>query len=406
MRSAREQIPDFIETQQEKDTSLSRLGRFSLASLSRAERFKRPMACIAAIGSMAIASSAGSSGKVVSLEAAGFNSGRVWVTDRAEAEAEADRIVSLGGKIIRVASPYTQGGANIDNDAERLCVMAEVATEKKLDVMVSFEGRFRKDAKLGYIATIASEKQKFLTANIDMLNTLYGENGCAEKPGLFTISFVNEPNNPLFVRSQYVNGEWAVPEQVVSLYEYMYSRMHKEADKLSLNLQIIGGELRQRNAIAFIRKMGDVIHERKIISPIMDEFGQHLYLNGPDAENYESVFDTALQIQKAVKDNVGDIDMSVTELGAISDTQPGKEQYYDDKLPPHIKPVSEIAQGHFYHKFMDFAACNGIKRVLFFHVVDDRSILRTGLYRPDLSKKRGKGIVQEAIGNVHAGITC
>lgn len=368
----------------------------------RKEKIAQPLAVLTALGAFALAAPAKSSQEAAtSLQGVGFSTNRVWVNNRAEAQVEAERITAVGSNTLRIANPYTRGGASVDNDAQRLCNTAQVAAENHLDLVISMEGRY-KDGELGYIPTTAGEKQRYLTALVNMIHTLYGENGCADKPSSLSISLFNEPNNPLFLRNQYVNGEWVAPKQVVALYQYAYGRLHQEAETLGLNFRVVAGELRQRGARRFLQRMAEIIKEQKI-EKWTDALSIHYYANGADADTSQSADEYLKQMSSLLDDKFGLVEKWVTEVGGISEIPPRLKYRYTKKKAPNIKPLSAKEQGKFYSDFIKNATCRKFARVLIFHYEDDGTILSTGLKYKKGKPKASLPVVQQTFADALTG---
>lgn len=326
------------------------------------------------------------------LQGVGFSTNKVWVENSGEAHAEAQRVTDVGSNTIRIANPYTRGGISVHNDLKRLCNTANVAAQNDLDLIISWEGRYQ-NKELGYIPTTASEKRKYLTAIINMMDQLYGDQGCAQSPPSLNISLFNEPNNPLFLRNQYINGEWVAPKQVISLYEYSYGRLHQKAESLGLNFRIIAGELRQRDAGKFLRRMAEIVKEQKIKNKIADVMSYHYYANGPDAQSSQAAVEYIQRLNLTIDEGFGYMEKWITEVGAITTVPASLKKHYTKKKASTRKPLTPREQGVFYRDFYRIAACNGIKRVINFHYSDDGGILTTGVaYKP----KRNKPAIKKA----------
>lgn len=350
------------------------------------------------------------------LTTAGYNTNKVWVTDLAAAEREAQHIAATGANAIRIQEPYTFGGAEVNNDVERLCNAAIAAHDKSLGLIITMAGHY-KDGSLGYMPTGVSELRKYTTAVTNLMWYLAGdEHGCVPQEKNITISLFNEPDNPRSNRNQIVNGVWVAPENEVKLLTYSYSRLKTEASKpgLGVNLTLIGGELSSpsaaRDNVSFIKKMAQIIKDRKT-GRIMDKFALHQYANTLDtspsaANNYFNPNSV-----NAVKDYINplfEVPVIYDELGAISSVPADKEQQYHARVLASVKPFDGTSQGEFYKRFIHDATCNGVEGVMIFHASDDSGdTLRTGTSFPDMSPKPSQRIVnQEFQNDLNGNLIC
>lgn len=368
---------------------------------------------------LALATPAESTRQTNLIEEVGFNTNGVWVTDPGAASEAASKAARDGATQLRVILPYTQGGAEIKNDLERTCNAAKAAYENGLDLMITMEGHFRKDGSLGYIPTIASEKQKYVTAITHLMWSLYGNKnpdgsgGCVPENKKLTLGFINEPNNKLFNVNQYIDGKWVAPENTVELMSYAYPRLKKEAAKegLGVDLTLVGGEIatsKSSNAVGFIRQMGRYIKQKRINRQIMDQFAAHYYLQGADADPDISASQSIERVSQAVKESFGaKMPLIYNEVGAWADTPKHKERLYQERLPDTISALSGIEQGEFYKKFVETAVCQGVKSVLIFHHNDDGGgKYRTGVAYPDGTPKPGAPIVRKTFNEFSSGKGC
>lgn len=377
------------------------------------EKIKRSLAVIGCLGSLALASPANSSKNAMRLDGAGFNTNAVWVTDEKEAYAAAERVSKSGATDIRIILPYSQGGADIKNDVARTCNAARAAYSQGLDLMITMQGYYRsreskKNNGLGYMPTMASEKQKYVTAVTNLMWSLAGDKnpdgigGCLPEQKELTIGFFNEPNNKDFNVNQYIGGRWVAPENTVELMRYAYPRLKQQAAQkgLEVDLTLVGGDVstsRSSNAVGFTRQMGRYIQEQQITEPLMDVFAAHYYLQGTDADPDTSASESIRRIKASVSESFGQVPLIYDELGAYSETPEHKEKLYNEPLPNAVRPLSGIEQGLFYKQFVLSALCLGVKKVLIFHETDDKGDkLRTGVNYPDKTSKPGKPIVRQA----------
>lgn len=368
---------------------------------------------------LALASPAETSRQANQVEAVGFNTNGVWVTDPEVAKAAAAKAARDGATQLRVMLPYTQGGAEIKNDLERTCNAAKAAHEQGLELMITMEGHYRSDGRLGYLPSIASEKQKYVTAITNMMWSLYGDRnpdgsgGCAPENKKLTLGFINEPNNKLFNANQYIDGKWVAPENTVELMSYAYPKLKKEAARegLGVDLTLVGGEVstsKSANAVGFIRQMGRYIKEKRIKHRIMDQFAAHYYLQGADADPAVSASQNIERVSREVKESFGaDMPVIYNEVGAWAETPKNKEGLYRESPPGTIVPLSGPEQGLFYKKFLESALCQGVKSVLIFHHNDDGGgKYRTGVVYPDGSPKPSAPIVRKAFNEISSGKSC
>lgn len=345
---------------------------------------------------------------------AGYNSNKIWVTDQQAAEQEAELIAASGADAVRIQEPYTVGGAEINNDAERLCNAAIVANKNHLRLIIAMVGHYS-DGRLGFMPSSESQKNRFTTAVGSMMWTLAGsEHGCVPDQKDITIGLFDEPDNPTFNSNQYVDGQWVAPQREVSLLSYAYPRLKAEALKpgLGVNLTIIGGELSspssEHDNTSFIKKMGQIIQQRKLTGPIMDVFALHQYANSYDTSPEAPNNSFNPNVVDAVRTTFGaDMPVIYDELGAYSETPKGKEHQYIVRLPAAVKPFTGTGQGDFYSRFISKAICHNVQGVMIFHFSDDPGdTLRTGVAFPDNSPKPSQEIVRQSIDNPLGNTVC
>ena len=360
------------------------------------ENLRRMLAVSTAAGSLALAGTAASSQRTASLESVGFADNHIWlpyagytdgqpILDKVAVSA-AQRDAEAGATTIEVAEPYTQGGAQVDNDTERLCSAALLAGKYHFDLVIRREMRYRSDASLGYMPTTPNEYRQFFTNSYDMFANLYGENGCVkDKPPTVYYSLDNEPNNKLFQRNQYVNGRWVAPENTLDFYAYEYPLLHKAANEFGIDLKIIIGELDQNLSLQFLKRAAQ--HRKGSGNPKLgDVYAQHYYVQKVGPQNKAVAINNMRRLMDAAKDAFGEMPFWVTELGGISTVPSSKASLYMP-LSKNISPMSPEQQADFYNYFLKQAACLGIARVLLWHMVDDGTPQRTGLLYVDETKK-------------------
>lgn len=386
------------------------------------EKITRSLAVLGCLGSLALASPANSSKNAMRLDGAGFNTNAIWVTDEKVAHEAAARVVKSGATDIRIIVPYSQGSAEINNDVTRTCSAAKAAHSHGLDLMITMQGYYRsqdgkKKGGLGYMPTMASEKQKYVTAVTNLMWSLAGDKnpdgsgGCLPEQKELTIGFFNEPNNQRFNTNQYINGRWVAPENTVELMRYAYPRLKQQSAQkgLEVDLTLVGGDIstsRSSNAVGFIRQEGRYMQEQQITEPLMDEFAAHYYLQGVDAAPDTSASESIRRIKAAVSESFGPVPLIYDELGAYSETPAHKEGLYKEPVPETVRPLSGVEQGLFYKQFVLSAVCQGVKKVLIFHETDDEGdALRTGLNYPDKTSKPSKPIVRKAFIDATTGTT-
>jgi hypothetical protein len=350
------------------------------------------------------------------LELVGYNTNKIWVTDEQTAGQEAESIAASGANAVRIQEPYTQGGAEVNNDLLRLCTAARVAYKNHLQLIITMVGHYR-NGELGFMPTAAAEQQRYVTAVDNMMWDLAGDDhGCVPEQKNLIIGAFNEPDNPLYNSNQYVNGKWVAPQNEVNLLSYAYPRVKAEAAKNGLNADVtfVGGDLASpsvnRNNMAFIKRMAEIIRAKNLSNPIMDMFALHWYANtsstSPSAPNNYFGPGAVVAVKTYINPNMPVI---YDELGAFSATPKTKERQYKVRLPASIKPFPAYAQGDFYRNFINDATCAGADGILIYHQDDDPGdVLRTGVGFPDGSPKESKAPVKDAFleNSVGSNIVC
>ena len=332
-----------------------------------------------------------------SLEGAGINSSAGLVADPAVAQAEMTELNDLGGHTAEISIPYTQGGVDVKNDRIAICNNVNAATAAGEDIVLRDQDHYR-NGDLGYMPSTAHEFQKLYTRDIALIETLVGPNGCAKNLKNIYYSPINEPDNPLFNK-----GQAEGPRHFVNLYLYLNHLLPKEAKERGLNLQIMIGELAQRNAISFLKDVKQVMIDENVTGSMLGSVNSvHYYFNGRDANYNNSANHYLMSVKQVLEDTFGHMDTWLTEVGEIS-TIPASMSAHYKPLPASIKPVSPEQQGQDISNLMFIAAKNGIKRVLNWGMQDDGTILRTGLIYNDAStatsgtQKASFSLVQQAI---------
>jgi hypothetical protein len=366
------------------------------------ERLKKPLALVAVLGSLAVPSN--QSKAVSETTKVGFSSNLVWNESEAVADAEAGRIRDSESDIIDLRNPYTEGGAENDNNRNRVCIGINSALDHGLTPKITIESHYR-DGRLGYIPTTPNARWRYLTGAVNLFQSLVGENGCAKRLKKLYFSPFNEPNNDVFLKNQVVNGEWLAPEYYTELLAYVYPRLHAEANQLGLDLSIVGGDLAQYNSAGFIQRMKKVVLAKKIKGPLMDIYGQHFYINGPDDVDGQSLLNNILQMKQTVYDSFGNISIWYDEVGAISMTPKHKRNQYTEELSASLKPLRAELQGIFYENALRIAVCQKIGAFLIFHYTDDGKRLRSGVAYPDSTPKPSQPVVEQAFHEVRNGAT-
>lgn len=387
------------------------------------ERYRKPFAVIAAIGSLALGyptistgESSVSSPRTVHLakpmQYVGFNSSEILNEDPEAANAEGQRIAAAGGNIVRIQVPYTVGGAEVNNDINRLCNAAKAATDNGLTLEITMAGHMR-NGDLGYFASSAGEDKRVETAIFNMLSRLAkepstpggGDGGCTPELKSIDIGF-NEPNNPAFMKAQSVGGKWTAPEKEVNLLDFLNKNLREDmlqaGIKTSLNL--IGGELRARDAVSFIKAMGKIIKAKRIKIPF-NVFSFHEYYGNTSTSGVDSFSSIVAQIRQTFGN---DMPIRVNEVGAYSETPADMADLYNVPLPSSVKPLSGAQQGQYYNNVIKQAACLGVNGVEIFHQSDDpNDVLRTGTNYPNDQPKPSAPVVSQAFNNARSGnISC
>jgi len=340
-----------------------------------------------------------STGDAFHLEGAGINSSAGLVADPTIAQAEMTKLNELGGDTVEISIPYTQGGVDVINDQLDICNVVNAAVSAGKDIVLRDQDHFR-NGDLGYVPSSATQLFHLYTRDIALVETLVGPNGCAK--GLKNIYYSpgNELNNP---SPQFNPDQADAPEQFVNLYRYLNHLLPKEAAERGLKLQIVIGELAQRNAVTFLTDVKQIMISEGLTGSMLGSVNSiHYYFNGGDANSAQSADNYLKVVKTALNDTFGSMDSWVTEAGEIS-TVPTSMLGRYTPLPSSIKPVSPEQQGKDISSFMFDAAKRGFTMVLNEQMQDDGTNLRTGLiYNDSLSvtdgtEKASFEIVQNAI---------
>lgn len=339
-------------------------------------KLRVPLALAAIIGGSAVSGyfPSSSSSEAYFLQGAGATVG--LTRNLQTAQAEMSSLDQLGANTVEIVIPLTQGGADIKNDAADICQDVNAALDSGKTIVLRDDDRYR-NGRRGYVPTTAHQLNWLYTRDMNLIYTLKGEdgnNGCAPRLDHVYYSPFNELNNRKFNTNQA-----DAPSQFVNGYRYLNQLLPKEALERNLALDIVIGELAQKNMISFIKRVDDEMSHEKITG---DQLGSvvaiHYYYNGLDAIGTMPASQYLLKSSKALQDTFGNLDQWVTEVGEIT-TVPSSIRAHYSKLPANIKPVSPEQQGQDITQFMQLAAKNGFKVVLNTLLQDDGSILRTGL---------------------------
>lgn len=329
----------------------------------------------------------------------GYDTNKIWVEDKSAAIAEAQDVHEAGGTVIRILTPYTVGGHEINNDKNRYCNSLEATSEFGQRLEIGLDGHFR-DGRFGYFPTQLNEMKKLRTGLYNMMAILASGECDGVKATELNIGF-NEPNYKL----RYEQPD--MPKNLARLLVYLAPLMRQDAKSLNVDLQITAADITLSDAndpIDFIKEFSSQLTAQlKPGQPLpFDRFGLNYYAFGQfTAENIQTT-GQATSLAKAVdllREQFGqDLPIGISELGAFSSTPVGKEQLYSQPVPSTVRVLSGNKQGQFYQNIINVAACLGLDGVRIFHKSDDGDdVLRTGDHYPDGTPKPSAEIVQQSV---------
>lgn len=287
----------------------------------------------------------------------------------------------------------------------RYCNALKATQANGLGLEIALDGYFR-DGRMGYFPTQSNEMNKLRTNLYNMMSNLAG-GGCKDAKASEIYLGFNEPN----YKQRYKADEMG--KKLANLLIYLVPLLRKDARNLGIALNISAADLalsEPNDPLRFIDEFGQRIKES--IKPgdqfPFDRWGLNYYAAGQFTRDNLQTRSRVASLEKVVemlRTRFGkSLPISITELGAFSNTPNDKVGLYSKPVPPTVQIFSGNEQGKFYDDIIRQAACLGLVGVLIFHKSDDKDDhLRTGTAYPDGSQKPSEPIVRQAFADALAG---
>jgi len=355
------------------------------------------------------------------LDYVGVSSNQLWTTDREQAIAAGAKIRAMGGNTVRIVVPESRGQSEIRNDYPLYCNFGESVAENDLTPEITLTGIFPIDQSQldepwrlaikerygtfgtkGYLpSTLTGYKHAAKTMG-DILYAIETDPNCNgtlaghQPPSKVLVGYFNEVNYNLFVKNQK-----DAPRNYTNGLRYFYPAVHRTADKLDIDVEVVAGDFSSTHAPAkFTIKMEQYMKLKGIKAPIADILGEHPY----PAQNTESPSEVMLRqyasAYKAAQWLMGeDVKIIYDEFGNHTSIPSGiAQKYYTKIVVPRGGLISSQQQDK--NIAQSFKTAAGLKDVvgwLNFQLDDDGSTGQTGLDYEDGRRKAPLGLASKAM---------
>lgn len=334
------------------------------------------------------------------IEHVGTTSSQLFVDNLDRAEAAAQKLEDMGMNAVRIPVPYTQGGAELNNDVNKLCVAAMAAEQHGLYPIFNPWG-YKKNHQIGYMPHGSTPINKFTTTLNKYPWYLSGPDGCVKiidgyQPlQSYGIGIFNEPNNPTF-------DPHPDPENYVRVVAAADRTLGRIATQLNVSIDVYAGDLSSsHDPIGYIRGMAPAIKQYGLYGkPFFDYFAYHPYEARSDISPLDgSAVKAVPKIAQALQETLGfNPKISLDEFGVQSEIPLSKRPFYRKLASVSIGPVSELVQGDYYQQFLSLAACYHVQDAMGFLLdKDDGDGWQSGLFYADGTPKSSAEIVKQAI---------
>jgi len=301
----------------------------------------------------------------------------------------AEQIKEAGGNDVEVRINYTEpSSTDVGEQWNTMCVAAQAAQEQGLSMSLNFQ-TYQRGGVIGWVPKSLTELKHFNTYVTTYADGLIGAaytgndkvaHRCPSLKNPFKrirMSIGGEPNYDVMFNPQYDSqGNFVAPANAVHLIASTAPALQKEAKRFNAQVDVSMGSFSPAHSpISFVNAMGTVIKNENIKWPKVG-VGVNGYWPGDTPATVHpsgSIVgpgDLPAFIQAAQNAFGYKPDLFVDEMGDQPTVPSDKVNLYKSILPD-VAWVDEGGQAQEYREALSIYACNGVKEVNIFHLIDD-----------------------------------